>query len=92
MKQKSDNPDWFAYKRADYDPAKVVTVDKLIVKGVGVDRDTNDDQIDYTKITSLESLGVRQYVHKYDFGMQDYYWLLRYKDVIDNLNNHEWRQ
>ncbi len=39
----------------------------------------------------MESLGLRQYVHKYDFGMQDYYWLLRYQEEIKNLTDSEWR-
>ena len=75
---KNDSSDWFTFKKVEHDPVKVVTVDKLFVKGVGIDRDTNDDLIDYTKITAMESQGLRQYVHKYDFGMQDYYWMLRY--------------
>jgi len=39
----------------------------------------------------MESVGLRQYVHKYDFGMQDYYWLLRYQEEIKNLTDSEWR-
>ncbi len=86
-KAKFDSPEWIKYQKVEHDPSKVVTVDKLFVKGVGIDRSTNDDQIDYTKITSMESLGLRQYVHKYDFGMQDYYWMLRYQEEIKNLQD-----
>ena len=77
--------DWFGFERADYDDSKIVTVDTLLVKGVGVDRDTNDDMIDYHKVTGLESLGIRQFHHKFDFGMQEYYYLLRYQEELRNL-------
>ena len=64
--------------REAYDVERVVTVDKILVKGVGVDRSTNDDFIDYIKISNMESVGVRQFIHKYDMGMQDHYYFLRY--------------
>ena len=76
-RQDAPGSDWFGFQRGEYDEALVVTVDKLLVKGVGIDRDTNDDQIDYQKVTGLESEGMRQFIHKYDFGMQDYYYILR---------------
>ena len=58
-RQEAQGTDWFGYQRCDFDESKVVTVDKVLVKGVGIDRDTNDDQIDYIKVTGMESLGVR---------------------------------
>ena len=76
--------------REAYDVERVVTVDKILVKGVGVDRSTNDDFIDYIKISNMESVGVRQFIHKYDMGMQDHYYFLRYQDDIRRLHDSEW--
>ena len=83
---------WFGYERVDYNADKVVTIDNIIVKGVGVDRSTNDDQIDYYKVTALESKGIRQFHHKYDFGMQDYYFMLRFQDELVKLTDQNWRE
>ena len=80
--EETTSEDWFSFKRSEYNPAKVLCVDKVFVKGVGTDRSTNDDQMDYTKVTSMEGLGLRQYVHKYDLGMQDYYFMNRFEKQI----------
>ena len=65
---------WFTLERAQFDPEKVKVIDKLFIKGLGTKRDANYPQMDYTKVSSMESFGIRQYVHKYDQGMQDYYY------------------
>ena len=65
----SAGKEWFDFQRAEYDIEKVTCVDKLLIKGVGVDRSTNEDQMDYSKISNLEQDGLRQYIHKFDLGM-----------------------
>ena len=65
---------WFSYEKQDYDPEKVSCIDKLFIQGVGVDRSTNYPEMDYTKNSQLEAHGLRQFVHKYSQGMQDYYY------------------
>ena len=50
---------WFNFQRAVYDPEKVICVDKLLIKGLGVDRSSNDDQMDYSRLNNLEPEGLR---------------------------------
>ena len=47
-------PEWFEFEKVDYDPKRVVCVDKLFYKGLGVDRATNANQMDYRKESSVE--------------------------------------
>ena len=84
--------DWFEYEKVEYDPERVVCVDKIFYRGVGVDRSTNDDIIDYRKESAMEQSGIRQYLHKFDLGMQDFYYMNRYFDEIVKLNDEEWCQ
>ena len=74
-KDQLKSKEWFNYTREDfYDPVKVTCLDKLFIKGLGVDRATNDgDFNDYIKVTKMEERGLRQYIHKYSLGMQDFY-------------------
>lgn len=88
--ESSSSPPEFKFTRGEYCTEKVHCVDKLFMRGVGVDRSTNDDTMDYTKIIALEKYGVRQYAHKYDLGMQDYYFNRRYGDLIEKRNDPEW--
>ena len=45
----------FKFKEAAYDPDKVQVVDKLLIKGVGVDRSTNDTNMDYVRAKRMEA-------------------------------------
>ena len=83
-------PEWFEFEKVEYDPERVVCVDKLFYKGLGVERATNADQMDYRKESSVEQFGIRQYFHKFDLGMQDYYYMNRYKDGFIKLQDDEW--
>jgi len=78
MREASNKKDWFQFERCDYDPTRVVTVDKLFIKGVGVDRSTNDDLIDYNRVSGMEPQGIRSYIHKFDAGMEQYYYMVRF--------------
>ena len=90
-KAAQSSKDWFGFEPAkELDPELVRYVDLILVKGVGVDRSTNDDQIDYLKLTKMEAKGIRQYVHKYHQGMQDFYYLKRYEQEIKNLSDELW--
>ena len=91
QRQKAPDSEWFDFSRLKYDPVKVACVDRLFIKGVGIERDTNADQMDYTRITSLESNGLRQYVHKFELGMQPYYYQQRYEKELRQLVDGEWR-
>jgi len=73
---------WFNFERAQYSVEKVLCVDKLLVKGLGVDRSTNEDQMDYQKVNNLEPQGMRQFVHKWDLGFQDYYYIKRFEKEL----------
>ena len=83
--------EWFNFQRAEYDPEKVICNDKLLYKGVGIDRSTNGDQMDYTKVPNLEPQGMRQYIHKWDMGYQDYYYHTRYYDELCKLVDPSFR-
>ena len=61
------------------------------MKGIGVDRSTNDDKQDYVKVTNLEQQGLRQYIHKFDLGMQEYYYNVRFRSQLEKLVNEDWR-
>ena len=43
QKAKYDSPEWIKFEKVEHDPTRVVTVDKLFIKGVGMARSTNDD-------------------------------------------------
>ena len=88
----SAGKEWFDFQRAEYDIEKVTCVDKLLIKGVGVDRSTNEDQMDYSKISNLEQDGLRQYIHKFDLGMQDYYYTNRFENEIAKLVQPNYRE
>lgn len=88
--EKNGNDSWFKFSPSELDPERVRCVDKLFVRGVGVDRSTNDDQMDYVKIISLEKYGIRQFVHKYDIGMQDYFYVRRFKEHLDKRMDADW--
>ena len=47
--------------------------------------------MDYTRVTSLESKGLRQYVHKYELGYQDYYFRTKYAKELALTVNAQWR-
>ena len=63
----------------------------MFIKGLGVDRSTNDDQEDYIRVSKLEEQGLRQYIHKYDLGMEDYYFNQRFMSELQLLADEEWR-
>lgn len=65
--------------------ASVQVLDKLLIRGVGVDRSTNDTNMDYVKISNAEAHGMRQYMHKYNMGLQDYYHNRETKDTKSQL-------
>ena len=63
----------FQFSPYPIDMEKVQIVDKLLIRGMGVDRSTNDSNMDYVRVTKFEKRGLRQYVHKYNLGLQDFY-------------------
>lgn len=48
--------------------------------------------MDYVKVTALESAGIRQYVHKFDQGMQEFYYYEKYGEAIGKCNDPVWKQ
>ena len=47
--------------------------------------------MDYAKINNLEPAGLRQYVHKFDLGYQDYYYASRYFKELCKLNDPQFQ-
>ena len=47
--------------------------------------------MDYHREGSLESKGVRAYTHKFELGMQQYYYLTKYEEDFAKLADVEWR-
>ena len=94
LKEKRENaPEpWFNFQRTNYDPEKVICVDKLLVKGLGVDRSTNDDQMDYSRLNNLEPEGLRQFIHKWDLGYQDYYFYSRFEEELEKLGDLDFQR
>ena len=88
----SQQANWFNFERAEYDAEKVICIDKLLVKGLGIDRSTNDDQMDYLRMNNLEPYGLRQYIHKWDLGYQDYYYFARFEDELNKLSDMDFQR
>ena len=59
----------FEFKAVPIDPDNVQIVDKLLIRGLGIDRSTNDSNMDYIRVTKFERQGLRQFVHKYMLGL-----------------------
>ena len=72
----------FSFKAKKVDFEKVKIIDKILIKGLGIDRSTNDTNMDYARVNKFEPKGLRIFVHKYNLGMQDYYYQKLHSDLI----------
>ena len=43
--------------------------------------------MDYSRLNNLEPEGLRQYIHKWDLGYQDYYYYSRFEDELKKLED-----
>lgn len=48
-------------------------IDQLFIKGLSADRTMNDTNLDYVMSDALEVDGLRSYIHKYNLGLQPFY-------------------
>jgi len=66
---------------------KVYLIDKMFIKGVNAVRSENDTNADYIAENSLESIGIRNYIHKFHLGLQPYYFKLQYENELAMMND-----
>ena len=77
----------------DYEPPSddaidnVYLADKIFIKGVNATRSENDTNADYIVEKSLETIGIRNYIHKYHIGLQPYYFKLKNEDQLNLLTS-----
>lgn len=79
-----DTINGFSFEGKELDESKVQIIDKLLVKGMGIDRDTNDTNVDYIRVNKFEKRGIRTFVHKFNLGMQDFYFQKLYGDMLES--------
>ena len=63
----------FKFQGKEIDLDKVQIIDKILVRGVSTVRSENDTNMDYVRVSYDEKKGLRQYIHKFQLGLQDYY-------------------
>ena len=54
----------------------------MLVKGVSVEREKNDMNMDYIYVDESENQGLRVFMHKYFLGFQQYYLIAKNEEFF----------
>ena len=65
----------------------VYIVDRLFFKGVNMERNLNETNLDYVQSRKNERQGIREYIHKYHIGLQPFYFKKHFEKQITEMQS-----
>ena len=69
-------------QKSVFDGNSIYLIDKIFMKGVSAEREKNDTNFDYIVVQDYEKFGIKLYKHKYNTGLERYYFRKAFNESL----------